>query len=98
MPDHGPLATIDHSGEDCEAREKVVVRVSGNAIGRVEYVLRRAFFPVYLRSIDGFLNFWTVKKDLGTMRKVVEGARKAENVPEQWAGSSDLVNIEALGH
>ena len=53
------------------------------------------FLPLYDGCVDSFLHVGTVEVDLCAGGEVVEGAGKAENVPEQGAGSGYLVDVEA---
>lgn len=88
--DDGAGEAFDDAGEDGEAR-------GGGSVGAVdEDVGGGAFFPVLFGGrVDGFLDRGPVEVDFGVGGQVVEGAWKAEDVPEEGAGSRDLVEVEA---
>ena len=50
--------------------------------------------PFLNRSVDSLLDVSSVEIDGGTFGQVVEASGETENVPEQRAGSSDLIDVE----
>ena len=50
--------------------------------------------PGHLWCIDGFLYVAAVEVDFGADGKIVEGARKAKDIPEQRTGSGHLIYVE----
>jgi len=54
-----------------------------------------ALFPLFNRGVDGLLDVGAIEVDLGALGEVVEGAGEAEDVPEERAGSGDLVYVPA---
>lgn len=83
------VGAFDDAREDGDARWRRGVRVQ-DAVG--------AFLPFLDRGVDRLLDVGAVEVDLGAVGQVVEGARETENVPEQRAGSGDLVDVKTRVH
>ena len=88
--DDGFVQALDDGGEDGEAAGRGLIRSS--AFGEDGTA---AFGPRHYGGVDGLLDVGAVEVDFCAGGEVVEGAREAKNVPEEWASSCDLIDVEA---
>ena len=96
MTDQCAFAVLDNTRQNGEAGELIVCVICRQARVCLIDLFRRCFGPWDLRSVDGFLDLWTVKIDFGILGQVTDCPGKAEDVPEQRTRCCDLIDIETL--
>lgn len=79
------IQSFDHGGQDREARGRGIIFFQD---------ARGTFGPGAEGRVDGGLDVGAVEVDFRPRGEVVEGAREAEDVPEEGAGGGDLVDVE----
>lgn len=89
MADDRPVGFLNHG------RENRIGRWFGVVCATHEDFSVGTLGPVRLRCVDRFLHLWSIEVYLGSSRKVVKASGETEHVPEGWASSGHLIDIEA---